>query len=103
MVVNILFATEEIAFGPVGFSAYSTDAVRYEAHETIIFENVVTNYGGAYNSDTGNFTCPVTGYYDVCFSSTVGRLKIYPRLNDPASIRARANIKMLAEHVEIVV
>ena len=72
----MLFATEEIAFGPVGFSAYATDAVRYEDYDTVVFENVATNYGGAYDSDTGIFTCPVKGDYDVCFCSTVGKVEI---------------------------
>ena len=58
---RILFASEEIAFGPVGFTAYASANEHYDAYETIIFDTVVTNYGGAYDSDTGEFTCPVKG------------------------------------------
>ena len=70
----ILFATEEIAFGPVGFSAYTAEGVRYQEYDTIVFENVATNYGGAYDSGTGIFTCPVKGDYVARFSGTVGDL-----------------------------
>ena len=72
----IVFATEEIAFGPVGFSAYSTEGVRYEEYDTIVFDAVVTNYGGRYDSDTGIFTCPVKGDYVVFVF--VAQLVTYP-------------------------
>ena len=62
---RIVFVTEEIAFGPVGFTAYASANERYGAYDTVVYDTVVTNYGGAYDSDTGIFTCPVTGDYDV--------------------------------------
>ena len=58
---RLLFSTEEIAFGPVGFTAYASVDAHYDDYETIAFDTVVTNYGGAYDSDTGIFTCPVKG------------------------------------------
>ena len=33
------------------------------AHEDIVFDNVVDNKGGDYNSSSGHFTCRVAGFY----------------------------------------
>ena len=48
--------------GPIGFTAYATQHVIIEnSPETVIFDGVLSNYGDAYDSMTGEFTCPVTG------------------------------------------
>ena len=48
--------------GPIGFTAYATADMRFDDPlQTVIFDGVVANYGGAYDSTTGEFTCPVTG------------------------------------------
>ena len=55
--------------GPVGFS--SKVSVSYDAaeYEVIKFDNVLSNLGGHYNSDTFSFVCPDQGMY--LFSVTI--------------------------------
>ncbi len=47
---------------------------------TIVFDTAISNLGGAYNTSTGVFTAPTTGYY--AFSSTV----YFNQLNVPAGV-----------------
>jgi hypothetical protein len=57
---------------PVYFQAYLTSNQNTTAGsttETIIFNSAITNIGSAYNTGTGIFTAPSTGYYS--FSATV--------------------------------
>ena len=52
----------EQVLGPVGFSAYASASVRYlEPYTTVVFDAVINNHRGGYNSATGVFTCPETG------------------------------------------
>ena len=58
----------------VGFSAYVTSGSQQPASGDIIeVYKVVTNAGGAYNSDTSTFTCPTTAYYYIYFNLCVYR------------------------------
>ena len=45
------------------YARHSENAAVYEPGATIIFDQAVQNLGGQYDNNTGNFTCPVTGYY----------------------------------------
>ena len=47
----------------MAFTAYATDAIYPASSSTVLFENVVTNLGNAYDPSTGVFTCPTTGTY----------------------------------------
>ena len=67
---SLCFETGEFVIGPVGFTAYASVPADYGAFETIIFDAVVTNYGSAYDSDSGIFTCPVRG--DAWFAFRLG-------------------------------
>ncbi|XP_061190257.1 uncharacterized protein LOC133198130 [Saccostrea echinata] len=49
--------TGEVAF----YSYLSHDENSPGHHQTIIFDNVVTNVGGKYNRHTGDFLCPEDG------------------------------------------
>ena len=51
----------EVINGQVGFTAYATADIDFDPPETVIFDGIVSNYGGAYDNTTGEFTCPVTG------------------------------------------
>ncbi|KAH9489923.1 hypothetical protein Btru_038462 [Bulinus truncatus] len=53
----------------VGFCATHIDA-KLEANSQVIYRKVITNAGGAYDANTGVFTCPIKGLY----SFTVGAL-----------------------------
>ena len=53
----------------MSFSAYMVGGKHYPKDgETIPFEGVLLNFGGAYNNVESVFTCPVTGVYFFTFS-----------------------------------
>jgi hypothetical protein len=63
------------------FQAYRTSnqtVAGGDTSTTIIFDTAIDNVGGAYNTGTGVFTAPATGYYS--FSTCV----FYNNLNTPA-------------------
>ena len=48
----------------VGFTAHLTKTVTNLApHQQVVFNNVISNVGDAYNSSQGHFTSPVLGVY----------------------------------------
>lgn len=49
--------------GFVGFTVQAFSHRNYTDGEIVVYEEVVTNYGGHYDPSAGIFTCPVTGYY----------------------------------------
>ncbi len=48
----------------VGFSATLSSNTNLEVDDTFIFDEVLTNYGNAYDSSTGLFTSPMHGLYE---------------------------------------
>ena len=51
--------------GPVAFTAYATTGspTDYRDGDVILFNEILTNLGGHYNSNMGVFVCPVDGVY----------------------------------------
>ena len=47
----------------VMFSAYVDQFRTYTPGQVVVFNHEVTNIGQHYNTSTGVFTCPVSGYY----------------------------------------
>ena len=47
----------------VAFVAEANIDISYINGDVLQFQNSLTNHGNAYDSSTGTFTCPVTGYY----------------------------------------
>ena len=45
------------------FSAYLGQDVTASSSDVIVFNQIQINVGNAYNTATGLFTCPVSGYY----------------------------------------
>ena len=43
------------------FAAYVSSETTFEIGQTVVFDSVITNVGGAYDSSTGTFTVPVHG------------------------------------------
>ena len=52
----------------IAFTAVVTSSQDVEPGERYVFENVMTNVGGWYNSEFSEFTCPLNGYYMFSFS-----------------------------------
>ncbi len=68
---------------PVNFQAYRTSnqtVAGGSTSTTIVFDTTTSNVGSAYNTSTGIFTAPDTGFY--CFNSTV----YFNSLTGPAGI-----------------
>ena len=51
--------------GPVGFTAYADTGKKttYNYNDVIVFDDVISNYGGHYNPKTSSFVCPADGVY----------------------------------------
>ena len=47
----------------VAFTAAATSDQEVEIGERYVFDNVLTNVGGGYDSDSSEFICPLDGYY----------------------------------------
>ena len=76
MIEHKHFFSANVVIGPIGFTAYATQHVIIEnPPETVIFDGVLSNYGGAYDSTTGEFTCPVSGQKSLDQGFTQWRLK----------------------------
>ena len=51
------------SLGPVGFSAYNSVDQYLTADQIAHFDQVITNFGGHFNSMTSSFVCPCHGIY----------------------------------------
>ena len=53
--------------GPVGFTAWANTGVEtaYDNDEIMVFDQVISNFGGHYNPATSSFVCPFVGAYMV--------------------------------------
>ena len=51
--------------GPVGFTAWANtgSGTDYTNYDVVIFDVVISNFGGHYNADTSSFICPYDGVY----------------------------------------
>lgn len=47
----------------VGFFAHLSSDQEVEDRETVVFSVADLDLGGGYNTDSGEFACPVTGLY----------------------------------------
>ena len=67
----------------VGFHAQRTLSDSVEANSQVVYNDVRFEVGGAYDAGSGNFICPVNGYYFFsvsCFSDvsfTIGSKFVY--------------------------
>jgi hypothetical protein len=68
----------------VSFYARLTKHVALGTAQTVIFDDVVTNNGHAYNKHTGHFTAPRDGtyYFATSFLNEGGRLHLQMMKND---------------------
>ncbi|XP_052780134.1 protein HP-25 homolog 1-like [Mya arenaria] len=61
------------SMGVVAFSATITkDVTNFGSHQPLVFDKVITNVGGAYDSRHGTFRAPVDGIYQFSFSALQG-------------------------------
>ena len=54
----------------MAFSAYPDETRDYGDHEHIIFNDVLSQFGDAYNPVSSTFTCPVAGVYVISVTAT---------------------------------
>ena len=74
---------------PIGFSAYATADVDYASSGAIvIFDDVVSNFGGYYDNASSIFWCPVNGVYLV-FVNIMG------------TATATANVEIMVDDVPV--
>lgn len=60
--------------GVVAFSATITnDITSFGTKQPVVFDKVITNVGGAYDSRHGSFRAPVDGIYKLSFSALQGK------------------------------
>ena len=60
--------------GIIAFAAtISNDITNFGTNQTIVFDNVITNVGGTYDSRHGTFRAPVAGVYQFSFSILQGQ------------------------------
>ncbi|WAR25943.1 hypothetical protein MAR_011647 [Mya arenaria] len=63
------------SMGVVAFSATITkDVTNFGSHQPLVFDKVITNVGGAYDSRHGTFRAPVDGIYQFSFSALQVRM-----------------------------
>lgn len=66
------------AAGVVAFSATITkDITNFGTHQPVVFDKVITNVGGAYDSRHGSFRAPVDGVYEFSFSVLQGQATMW--------------------------
>ena len=79
---------------PIGFSAKRNNDIRLYPYELVPFNDVLSNFGGHYSTETYSFTCPVRGVY--IFSMAINQysnsnLQAYLYRNNDELIRSYAN------------
>ena len=60
---------------PVGFSAKISSNIRLQSAALVLFDDVISNFGGHYSNETYTFTCPVYGVY--VFTMTIIQWDFY--------------------------
>ena len=77
----------------VSFTAYAAASQEYNKGDVVQFDTIVVNYGGYFDSSTGYFTCPYTGYYLLTVSilaSRAVRMAVDIIINDTVLVGASA-------------
>ena len=78
----------------MAFSVTLKDYTTFQASETIVFDDVISNLGNAYNNETGVFTAPYDGLYEFIMTATVqsnGLAYAFMYVNGTQIGRARAD------------
>ena len=81
---------------PIGFSAYATAEKDYPvAGAIVMFDGVISNFGGYYNNASSIFWCPVDGVYFVfvnVMGNTSANANVDIMVDDVPVGRARADM-----------
>ena len=83
------------ASGPVGFTAYANTGypTPYNVNDIVIFDEVLSNFGGHYNPVTSSFICPWHGVY-LMNAHVLGGLSDFMLLNLMRNSELLAEINM---------
>ena len=65
----------------VGFTAFANQSRPYNIQEIVLYDSIITNYGGYYNPLTSSFICPVHGIYMFYVNTNVAGSDIVIQLN----------------------
>ncbi|XP_052786075.1 complement C1q-like protein 4 [Mya arenaria] len=104
-----LFQVKRKGPRPAFLAILSKDISATTAGRTILFDNVVTNIGSAYNGETGTFTAPIEGLYLISVkitgyysgSSSSGTTDYYQlKMNDNLYLRLSANVNGNTHHFD---
>ena len=78
--------------GPVGFTAWANTGygTAYGIDEVVVFDQVISNFGGHYNPDTSSFVCPFDGVYMV-------NVNVQTYSGDHAQVYVKRNAAALVE------
>ena len=85
----------------VAFMASRTNNI-YSNIGKIVYDNVITNIGGAYSGTTGTFTCPMDGVYVFTWTLTTQYTKyckanLYVNGNQQSGIQAYASLQTVSD------
>ena len=64
----------------------------YGEHETILFNEVLSNFGGGYDPVSSMFTCPVSGVYVISLTvaSSIGEKRLQAQIYKEATLHTTA-------------
>ena len=64
----VFFVTANVSITPVAFTACKSKDVHLGGKQAVLYDRVVTNIGGAYESRDGHFSAPMAGLYTFTFT-----------------------------------
>ena len=70
MINTYFLVLENGTIGAIAFTAGASTTRNYSAEQTVLFDDVLSNFGGGYDPVSSMFTCPVSGVYVISLTVT---------------------------------